>query len=349
VQTISTPHLPKRTAIWVTLGFLVTVTAYLAFRIAEPYLEALLVGTGLATLFYPLHLRLCKHVTRPSLAALVSTVLVTVTVVVPIAFALTAIVRALRGTDAPGTDELWHTLDNLGTRIGINPGELRPMIQSKLQEASAALLRGSLSAASAAGGGVIQFIVAMGAFHFSLLNGEWLHEQIVVHSPLGRPRTQTLLSTTESVVRTSFYGIVAVAVAQGALLGIGAWIAGLPAPALWGLVAAVTSFLPFVGSALVWIPGSILLLAQGKIGMGIFFLAWGAGLVANIDNLVRPMIVMSTLPVSGLLVFVSLLGGMQAFGLLGLFVGPVTLAIGEALLRMLREELENGHAPEHLR
>jgi predicted PurR-regulated permease PerM len=318
--------------VWLTLGTLVALTGYIALRIVGPYLEALMVGAALATLFFPLHRRLLQRLRRPSLAAVLSTVLVIVTVVVPLAFAIAALVRQLR----QGPADLMPLLEGLAARVGISPES----ITSRLQEASASLLRGSLSAASAAGGGVLQFIVAMGAFHFSLLHGPWLHEQVQLHSPLGRARTETLLATIEDMVKASFYGVVAVAAAQGTLLGIGAGIAGLPAPALWGLAALIVSVLPVIGSALVWIPGSILLLSQGKVGMGLFFLAWSAGLVANADNVVRPLIVMAKLPVNGLLVFISLLGGIQAFGLTGIFVGPVTLAVGIALLRMLREEVQ---------
>jgi predicted PurR-regulated permease PerM len=79
---------------------------------------------------------------------------------------------------------------------------------------------------------------------------------------------------------------------------------------------------------------------MGKTGMAIFFLVWCVALVTNIDNLVRPLIVMAKLPVSGLLIFIAILGGIQAFGLVGLFVGPVTLAVGLALLEMVREEIQ---------
>jgi predicted PurR-regulated permease PerM len=106
----------------------------------------------------------------------------------------------------------------------------------------------------------------------------------------------------------------------------------------------VVSVLPLIGSALVWIPGSIVLLAQGKVGLGLFFLAWSAGLVANADNIVRPMIVMAALPVSGLLIFIAILGGIQAFGIIGIFIGPVTLAVGQELFRMLREEVQAAEA-----
>jgi predicted PurR-regulated permease PerM len=75
------------------------------------------------------------------------------------------------------------------------------------------------------------------------------------------------------------------------------------------------------------------------MGMAVFFLIWGVVLVANIDNVLRPLIMMASLPVSPVLIFVSILGGIQAFGLLGILVGPVTLAVGLALLRIVREEL----------
>ncbi|MEO5927003.1 MAG: AI-2E family transporter [Bryobacteraceae bacterium] len=325
---------------WVTLGLLAALTAYLALQITGPYLEPLLAGAGLAALFHPLHLRLQKYITRPSRAAVVSTLLVTTTVVVPFVFLVTAIIRALQQSDTPGAEEIWSTLDQFSARVGMAPGELQATVQARFQEAAATLLRGSISAAAAAGGGVIQFIVSIGAFHFSLLHGPWLCDEIVLHSPLGRIRTATLLNTIEVMVRASFYGVVAVAAAQGILLAIGAWIAGLPAPAIWGLVTMIVSVIPLVGSALVWIPGAILLLAQGKIGLGLFFLAWSAALVANADNFVRPLIMMAALPVSGLLVFIAILGGIQAFGLIGIFAGPVTLAFGQALLRMLREEAQ---------
>ncbi len=335
MEPVTSPF-PKRSAIWLTLGLLMALTGYVAFRITGPYLEALLTGAALATLFYPLYVRLQKHIRRRGLAALLSTIIVIVTVVVPFAFAITILIRQIR----QGPGDWWPLIDNYAGRVGMAPGEIQEMVQAKLQEASAALLRGSVSAATAAGGGVLQFIVAMAAFHFSLLNGVWLHKQILSHSPLGRKRTATLVDTVHTVLKASFYGVVAVAAAQGVLLGIGAWIAGLPIPGLWGLAAMLVSVIPMVGSALVWIPGSILLLSQGKIGLGLFFLGWSAGLVANIDNIVRPLIVMASLPVSGLLVFIALLGGIQAFGLIGIFVGPVTLAVGLALLQMLREEVE---------
>jgi predicted PurR-regulated permease PerM len=143
-------------------------------------------------------------------------------------------------------------------------------------------------------------------------------------------------------VMASFYGVIAVAAAQGLLCGLGAWIAGLPSPALWGVAAAVVSVLPLFGSALVWLPAAAMLFVQGSIGRGVFMLIWGAGLVGTIDNFIRPMVVMTKLPVHPLAVFVAMLGGVEAFGLLGILFGPVILAVTVALFRMLHEEMSGG-------
>jgi predicted PurR-regulated permease PerM len=140
----------------------------------------------------------------------------------------------------------------------------------------------------------------------------------------------------------SFYGVVSVAAAQGILRGLGAWIAGLPSPALWGLATSATSVIPVFGSALVWVPASITLLTQGSVGYGIFMLIWGALLISQVDSLVRPWVLIAQVPMNGLVIFITLLGGVQAFGLIGIFMGPVILAATLELLGILREEI--GHA-----
>lgn len=339
------PH--SRIPFWITLGGVIAVTVYLILRIAGPYVEALLTGAGLASLFYPLHQRLSGHLRRTNVAAWISTFLVVLLILVPLSWATARFVAELSeayqslGPDAvdTGTAQVWRWVDGLAERVGAEPDAVRELLRSRLQQLGNAVLQNTISVAGAATGGILKGLVVIGAFHFSLLHGAWLRDQTLDHSPLGVERTQALLDAIREMIRASFYGVMAVAAGQGTLLGIGAWIAGLPIPSLWGLAAAAVSVLPVLGSALVWIPGTLFLLAQGKTGMAIFFLVWGAGLVANTDNLIRPLVVMASLPVSGLLVFVAILGGIQAFGLLGVFAGPVTLAVSLALLRMLRAEL----------
>jgi predicted PurR-regulated permease PerM len=239
-------------------------------------------------------------------------------------------------------DTIRQWVDQVAVRFGSSVLELETMARSRLQEFASSLLRGSVIAAGAATSGILQAIVCVGALFVFLTRGAALYSQTVDHSPLGRERTETLLDTVREMIQASFFGVVAVAAVQGTLLGIGLWIAGIPAPAVWGIVGAVLSVLPILGTALVWVPAAIVLLTQGNVGLGIFLLVWGGVVVANSDNVVRPLIVMkgASMQLNGLAVFIALLGAVQAFGLVGIFVGPVTLALGLALLRMLREEVQ---------
>lgn len=341
------PRRQNRRAARITIGVLCALLGYVAFRIAGPYFEALLTGGLLAVLFFPLHVKLQRYTHRPSLSALLATITAIVTVLVPMALIVTTVVRELRqGIQdlAPGSignqaDHLRQIVDTIAVRFGTSAAELETLARSRLQGAVSSIVQGTVSIATSAGSGFISLVVAIGALYTCMLNGEWLHRQIMAHSPLGRARTRTLLDTVHDMTTASFYGVVAVAASQGTLLGLAAWAAGLPAPVLWGIATAACSVLPLIGSALVWIPGTILLLTQGNTGIAIAFLIWGSAVVSNADNFIRPLIVMAKLPVSGLLVFIAILGGMQAFGMIGLFVGPVTLAVGMALLKMLAEEV----------
>jgi predicted PurR-regulated permease PerM len=134
------------------------------------------------------------------------------------------------------------------------------------------------------------------------------------------------------------YGVVAVAFAQGTLGAIGYFIAGLPSVMLWSLATAVFSMIPLAGAASVWAVASIYLIAIGNWGKAIFMLAWGAGIISTADNVVRPLVLSGRVKLHTLLIFFSLLGGVKAFGIVGLFVGPIIVSVAMALLKILEEE-----------
>ncbi|MBZ5635076.1 MAG: AI-2E family transporter [Acidobacteriia bacterium] len=335
----------------ITLVVLLTAAAALCLLMVWPFAATIIGAAVLAVVCYPLHERLQNRVTWPGLAASLSTLLVLIAFLVPFALLVTTVTQELRaafqaldpGASGQGASRIWAALDRplaaVGTWLGMQPSELRSLLAARLQEAGAAVLGNIIAVLGAAGGGVVKIVIGVGTLYCMFLYGGRLHKNVVVLSPLGPQRTETLLNTVHEMVIASFYGVIAVAAAQGLLCGLGAWIAGLPSPTLWGVAAAVVSVLPLFGSALVWLPAAIVLFVQGSIGRGVFMLIWGAGLVGTIDNFVRPLVVMTKLPVHPLVVFVAMLGGVEAFGLMGILFGPVILAVTMALFRMLREEI----------
>jgi predicted PurR-regulated permease PerM len=133
------------------------------------------------------------------------------------------------------------------------------------------------------------------------------------------------------------YGVVAVAAVQGVLCGGMFWFLGVPAAALWGLVTIFASMVPFVGTAVVWVPGTVYLAVTGAWAKAIVLAVWGAAVVSSVDNFLRPKLVAGRVRLSGLAMFVAMLGGLQAFGALGIILGPVLFATAAAILALLRD------------
>jgi len=146
-----------------------------------------------------------------------------------------------------------------------------------------------------------------------------------------------LLLRIRDVVHGSMYGVVAIAAIQGALNGAMFWLLGIPAAALWGLVTVFASMVPLVGTAAVWVPGTVYLFMIGEWQKAIVLAVWGAAVVSSVDNFLRPRLVAGRVGLSGVGMFVAMLGGLQAFGALGIVLGPVTFAAAAALVQVLRE------------
>jgi predicted PurR-regulated permease PerM len=125
-------------------------------------------------------------------------------------------------------------------------------------------------------------------------------------------------------------------IVQGLLLGIGFAIVGMPAPVVFGVLAAVLSVVPFGGTALVWVPALAMLLIQGRYGQAVGILVVGA-VVSSVDNFLKPILISGRSPLPTLAVFIGVIGGLAAFGLIGLFLGPVVVALVLALVEFARE------------
>lgn len=145
------------------------------------------------------------------------------------------------------------------------------------------------------------------------------------------PRGQHLLTVSKKTMIGVVYGLLGTALVQGALAGIGFWITGIPGAPFLGLVTFLISFIP-MGPPFIWVPASIWLFAEGQVFMGVVLAVWGLVLVSSIDNIIRPYFISlgSDLPL--LLVLLGVLGGIIAFGFIGLFIGPTLLALAYTLI-----------------
>jgi predicted PurR-regulated permease PerM len=156
--------------------------------------------------------------------------------------------------------------------------------------------------------------------------------------PLAPSRYNQLLKTISESMLANIYGVLAVSLAQSILGAFGYWVAGLPNVMLWTVMTALISMIPVAGAAAVWGVGVIYLAVTDHWGKAVFLFVYGTAVISLADNIVRPLVLTGRVRLNALLVFFSLLGGVQAFGIIGLFVGPIIVSLAMALVRMLSEE-----------
>lgn len=184
----------------------------------------------------------------------------------------------------------------------------------------------------------IAFTVILFVTYYILTDGERLVGYLRRAMPLPPRQVDYLLGEAHRGLRAVFVGQILTSVIQAVVGGIGFLIAGVPGAILWTAVMAILALLPVVGAFLVWIPAGIYLLVVGKIGWGIFLLLWGALVVSNVDNFVRPKLIGDRSGIHPLFVLIGVLGGVAAFGFIGLFLGPVLVGVTVSVLKVWEEE-----------
>ena len=206
--------------------------------------------------------------------------------------------------------------------------------------------------ASMSGGVVLSALGTLAGFFFMLFllfffirDGQSMFNRLQRLIPVPEEHREQLFDHLASVTRGVFYGIGLTAICQGVLVTIGFAIAGLPSPVVFGVLAAILALLPAGGAAIVWIPAVIYLAAVGQWGMFIFLLIWGV-IVSTSDNFLRPILVARYAPVSAFMVFVGVVGGIAAFGTIGIVVGPVFLALVAAILEYFDEKVITPNKPK---
>ena len=327
-------------------------TVYLSFLIARPFLTPILTATLIAIAIHPLYLRLSRKVHNRSGAALIATTVILFVIVLPavlfvekLAHETTVVYRWLDERQAVqgGWREYVGSLADpalqwVATRTGMSVEQLRQTALSRLQGLNEALLRWGQSLLVNLGKTLVDTVIMLLTLFFLLRDGERIRDRIGRLLPIEPHRYQQIIETISTSITANLYGVIAVAAAQATLGAIGYTIAGLPSIALWTVATGAMSMIPLAGAASVWVAGSLYLLAIGDWGRAIFLAAWGAGVISTADNIVRPLVLSRGVKLHTLLVFFSLLGGVRAFGIIGLFLGPIIVSVAMALLEILEEE-----------
>ena len=335
----------------------VAILGLLVYRILEPFLAPLAWAVVLAFLMHPLQVRLARKCgQRRGLSAALLTSLTFVIFVGPLAliggaFAAQVgqLVRSLQRfvsdfriasvedlTQLPAADRILHWIED---HLAITVEQMRTWIAAGVERALDPLAALGGQAFLGALGTVVNFTIMLFLLFFMLRDGAQMLNAAVALVPLPASRKEGLGAHIGNVTRAVVFGTLVTAAVQGISVAIGFAFVSLPSPVVFGALAAVLSVVPVGGTAFVWGPAALWLLATGRGGAALFLFIWGILIVGLADNLLRPMLISGRTEVPTLAVFVGVLGGLAAFGLVGMFLGPLLISLTVVLVRFADESL----------
>lgn len=339
-----------------TIAFLVAlflIALCLAIVITRPFLEPFAFAIILAVVFYPLHERMRRLIPRRTgLSALCSTLLVFFLFGVPLFIvmmlaaneALAAAHYLSRRSIAEGgfTALVMNVADRpvafIGRWVDLKRYDLQDIIATNAQRVSVWMVGFGAAVLGNVARFIVNSLITFAVLFFLFRDGKGWAYRLGGLMPLSPQRVDRLYRNVTDTIVANVYGILTVSVVQGVLTGIAMRIVGMPSSILLGLAAAFTSIIPVVGSSLVWVPVAAYLLVTGAVWKGVFLLVWGTVVVSSVDNIVRPWVVGGRVELHPMVLLFFIFGGVEAFGFLGLFLGPVVASVLYALFRMLREE-----------
>ncbi|MBI5389388.1 AI-2E family transporter [Candidatus Woesearchaeota archaeon] len=331
-----------------TKYFIVTsllIMLYLFYRLLAPFVVALALAIFLFVLCNPFNIWIQKKLRSKGFGAFVSCVLVLMVIIVPLGFALFALANeaylfagSLKSyvpsllsckpsEELCSTVQTWFADPQVSSTINDSSGKLIGFLFSRTSD----ILAGVSSVILA---GFISFV----ALYYFFKDHETIRSGLGILIPLTKSQEENIFREFKETIHGVFYGTMLVGAIQGLLGGLALWVLGFHAPLLWGFIMAILSLLPVLGTAMVWVPISLLLVVQHQYGAGIGLFIYGVLIISSVDNLLRPKLIGSHSRVHPLLMFLSVFGGLNVFGFVGILIGPLIATLFLSMLAIYKRE-----------
>jgi predicted PurR-regulated permease PerM len=332
---------------WLALVAVTLIALYLCWRILQPFIEVLLWALVLVIVFYPVHRRIVARTKSPGWSAVISCLLVIAIILLPLSLITLAVVKEVSGVAQtlqansetlldPNSPVTGPLLRWLGQYVDIEQLRSQQFIVDRVKNMGGIIANRTLGFVGGVVGAVVETFFVIFTMYYLFRDGDRLSLALSSSLPLAEKNSEEIFLRTREVISASVYGVLVIATIQGALGGLAFWALGLPSPLLWGVVMIFMSMIPMAGAFVVWVPAAIYLIATGEWGKAIALAVWGTIVIGTVDNFLRPKLVGEKTRLHELLIFFSVLGGLQFFGILGLVLGPVVVAITLALLDVFR-------------
>lgn len=319
---------------------LLSIAIFALYFILKPFLTEILVATILASIFYKLYLRLVKFLKgRRQIAALIMCLALLLLIIIPVSRLIVyggqqsgpAYIQAVEFFNNNNPDQIFEmpifTTGSLSfLNISDDGGALKNVFLDIMKGASNWLMAGATIFVKETTNFIISLIFIIITMFFFFLDGQKMLNKLMYLSPLPNKYDREIFRKFKEVSYTGLVSTFVTAGAQGIVGAIGFAIVGFPA-LLAGILVALLSLLPYIGSMIFYIPVSIYYLLIGQIWQGIFVLLWGLVLIGNTDNIIRAYMLKDKAQVNPIFIIFSILGGVMMFGFWGVIIGPLIIAI----------------------
>lgn len=335
-----------REARWLAMLALTGIGLYLCWLMLKPFAGVLEWAIVLVIVFHPIHKHLVRTTGRQGLSAFLSCVLVVLVFLLPAAVVMMAvadeITRVLPGLrsnlthEVNGSTFLGQTAQWLQDHVGIDMVRSQEFLVIQIKHFAESVVGFSWNLVSNIASFIAKSFFVVFTMYYLFKDTDSILNKLPSVLPVSADQSEAIIRRTQEVVSASVYGVVAIASMQGLLGGFAFWLVGIPSPILWAVLMTFVCMIPIAGSFLVWLPLSFYLIARGHWTSGIILILWGTFVISLVDNFLRPKLIREQTKLHELFVFFSVLGGIGVFGLLGIVLGPVILAITIGLLQTFK-------------
>lgn len=328
---------------------LIALLGYLSYNIFQPFFTAIAWALVFGVVFYPAYLFILKYIKVKAIASFLTLTLIFAVIIGPFSYVSFALINEVTdiigkaGTGDTGIvkklmsdQRILSVIERLQPYIGMDGASVQELILDNARKLGKGALDNLSSGFTNLLGVTANFIIMLFAAFFFLKDAPDFLQKTRDFLPFSEPHKDRLATQVRDMIVSTIYGGVIVALTQGILGGLAFAILGLSSPVLWGSVMALASFIPLAGTALVWVPESLILLAQGAYLKGIALILIGIFVISMVDNILKPLIIGGRTKMPTVIIFFTVLGGIKFFGLLGLVMGPLVFALFLSVFEIFR-------------
>ena len=320
---------------------LLLATLVFSFYLFHPFAIVLILGISFSIVLFPLYQWLNRLRVPSTLSAILTLIFFIIVLCGPLFGIGVLVFNQSQDLYQVVTDGNYTAtfFDSVNTTVNdALPGDLTFDVKEKIVDFVSVFSKNLTSIFSTTLSTIFSFVLMLLAIFYFLQDGVRWRKSLVILSPLSDNDDERIINRLTLAVNSVIKGYLFVALTQGALMGLGLAIFGVPNAALWGVVAGITSLLPTIGTALVSGPAIIFLFATGDTSSAIGLLIWAAVIVGLVDNFLSPLFVSKKINIPPLLILFSVLGGLSVFGPVGVLIGPLTISLLYTLISIYRNE-----------